>query len=134
MDEEEWGGLGRFRGGNLPRLQMFVDEVFTSLGLGRVQWISFSDLWNKILVEFDGMVGWLGWRELAVFRFIKNVLVVFEGRRKVDFWFSKVLCNFGGQREFPDDGGRFWAVSFLPPLSYLYVWVHSEVTDQVSLG
>ena len=113
---------------------MFIDEVLASFGFGRVQRIGLSDLWNEIFVKFDGMVEGSGWREFAVFWFVKNVLVVFERRGEVNFRLGKVLCDFGGQCELPDDGGGFRAISFFPPLGYLCIWVHSEVTDQVLLG
>ena len=56
QNEEEWGSLWRFGGYNASSLQMFFDESFAGFLFGRVKGVDFCNLWDKGILELDGMI------------------------------------------------------------------------------
>ena len=56
QNEEEWGSLWGFGGYYMSGLKMFIDEGFTSFLFGRIKRIDFHNLWDKGILEFDGVI------------------------------------------------------------------------------
>ena len=52
---------------------MFIDESSTSLFLSRVKRIYLRDLWDEGVLEFDGMVERVMWREDIIGLFREDV-------------------------------------------------------------
>ena len=55
-NEEEWGGLWGFGGYNVSGLKMFFNESFAGLLFGRIKRIDFCNLWDKGILEFNGVI------------------------------------------------------------------------------
>ena len=55
-NEEEWGSLWGFGGYNASSLQMFLNESLAGFLFGRVKGVDFRNLWDKGILEFDGMI------------------------------------------------------------------------------
>ena len=55
-DEEEWGSLRGLGRNDMTSLEVFFDEGFTSIFLGRVEQIDFDNLGNKGVLEVNGVI------------------------------------------------------------------------------
>ena len=55
-NEEEWGSLWRFGGYNASSLKMFFNESLAGFLFGRVKGVDFHNLWDKGILEFDGVI------------------------------------------------------------------------------
>ena len=56
QNEEEWGGLWGFGGYNASGLKMFIDESLARFLFGRVKGVDFRNLWDKGILEFNGVI------------------------------------------------------------------------------
>ena len=56
QDEEEWGSLWGFGRYNASSLEMFIDEILAGFLFGRVKGVDFRNLWDKGILEFDGVI------------------------------------------------------------------------------
>ena len=56
QNEEEWGGLWGFGGYNVSGLKMFIDESLASFLFGRVKGVDFCNIWDKGILEFNGVI------------------------------------------------------------------------------
>ena len=56
LDKEEGGCLGGFRRVDLPGAKVFINEVVGGLPFFYREGIKFPNLWDKGLIEVDGMV------------------------------------------------------------------------------
>ena len=55
-DEEEWGCLWGFGGHDASGLKMFFDESLTGFLLSRVKGVDLCNLWDKGILEFNGVI------------------------------------------------------------------------------
>ena len=55
-NKEEWGSLWGFGGYNASGLKMFFDESLAGFLFSRITGVDFRDLWDKGILEFNGVI------------------------------------------------------------------------------
>ena len=99
-DKEEWGSLWGFGGDDATSFKVFFNKGFTSILLGRIKWVDFSNLGNKSVFEVNGVVEGMMGRKLFISLLGEYISEVGTKLRNGNFFCPFGLSNFGRDGEF----------------------------------
>ena len=97
-DEEEWGSLWGFGRYNASSFEMFIDESLAGLLFSRVKGVDLCNLWDKGILEFNGVIEGSMRRENIIGLFREDISKISAKVWDWDFlWFLSLseLCQDG---------------------------------------